>query len=524
MNKIRIKTERGFTIIFVMILLAMTAFVVREALKRSQAGSFVIYESKKRYERYYQIEDAFNKVVIYLRENSHLYTTPFSRDNFYDNFVRLTEPEISSNDSGFLDIPVMLQETEAGHSLMLSNHAEIGDSLFPLSSDISIVWAPAATPSVVNLEDDFEDEFKNQPEVTEAQVRLTLVDAIGKIPIADPGASGESDDPILTDFNPIYRLDVQSGANQGGHMYGFLKGYITNLFDFGIFGSNTFSFAGTCDSWDSSLPGQSSYSDTYREAKCYTGSASSSAFTLSGTIHGNFVNNYTTADTSDHVCDDFEDPCSPGKVCGSRGCAPVMMETYSGTFAQHCPSHQGAILVPTSNTVVATTTSGSCWTTLGAREGGTLEFTSCVGCTPSSPYYANNLGFLDQTALHRHNPGTNEVLEIYFWNLATNAAYPRTLYDTNLSNLAIRPYSVRLYYMGTNAITLAGTTQPFRMFLAAPRAQVTVLANVVVEGGIVAKDLIVESGAEIHYDSSAYGQGPIEDIQYRIRSMVPVYR
>jgi len=131
------------------------------------------------------------------------------------------------------------------------------------------------------------------------------------------------------------------------------------------------------------------------------------------------------------------------------------------------------------------------------------------------------LGFLNATTSKlTTTPATaGGVIEVFFWALTNNI-----LYDVQVDNTPLRPYQLRLFYMGTTAITLGGTAAPLRAFVVAPFAQVTVAADTIIYGGVLADTLIVNSGAAIHYDSSMAGEGIVEDMQYRIRQLTQVYR
>ncbi len=509
--------QSGYTIVIVMILLALIGFVVRESLKRTQRTSQTFYEIKKRTDTFYDVENSFNKVLIHLRNNSHLYASLFSRANLYENsdLVRITS-QIPSNDNAYLQIPVQIGNSSSESLMLVPNSvSELGVSNFPDSTDLTFIYTQIApTAPNINVPDIF-----NGDDYGAAKVRLTLLDAIAEKSSGDPGSKAS---PSTTDFDPILRIDAMESLNSGTRVYGIVQGDIVNLFDYGIYGKTSLSLASTslCDAYDST--GGTVYSVGIRTANCLAGSYSTSALTLTGSVYGKMNTNYASATTT-NVCSNFTGGCpNAGKVCKGRQCAANLLDQYQNLFAEFCPTNQGNA---TANPALSpVTTVGKCWSTLGARTLGTVTLNSCMGCTPSGPYYTNILGFQANTSQAAFNPAAGGVVEVYFWNVTSNASYPFTIYDTNITNSVNRPYQVRLFYMGTQAITLAGTTRPLQAFIVAPFAQVTVNSNVVISGGVIANTLIVNSGAQIHYDSSVAGEGIIEDMQFRLRSFNQVHR
>ncbi|GEM_PF-2599880 len=519
-KKLTRNNEAGFTIVVVMILLTLTAFLVREALKRTQAGTSVIYETKKRSSRYYEVEDSFNKAVIHLRDNGHLYASIFSRANFYAKFARIGTTVVGINDVSSLSIPTQITKngavTDPPPAQILVNDATLGTENFPTSTNI-------ITGAAVDLVATFA-----AANFGSSMVRLTMLDALAENP------SGDTATPT-TDFEPIYRLDSMTSLTDGPHLSGIIQGDIVNLYDYGVYGKDTITFAGSCDSYDSAT---SDYDVSgNKTASCLGGFFhATNVPSITGTVYGSFHSSYRESALAGLVCSDFTGGCpTAGKVCGGRECAANLLDQFpSSTFTDTCPTNQGAAIANPAATPV--TSVSSCWSTFGGRTTGTITLTACTGpgtgpgtCSniPTlypGPYYAATF-YLQTSATQLSIAPTiaGQVIEFYFWAVSSNASYPNTIYDTNITN-TLRPFQLRLYYMGTTAITLAGTTQPLRAFIVAPYAQVTVSANMDIRGGVLAKDLIVNSGAQIHYDSSIVGEGLVEDMQYRIRSMNQVYR
>ncbi len=498
-------SERGYTLVVVMILLGLTAFVVREALKRSSLGSGIIYESRARASRLNAVENSLYKTITYLRDNSHKYASPFDRANFYTKFDRIGSSSVGANDTT-LGIPTQLWLDGTSNTALLTNdNALLGTEAFPASTNITDGTAATLTGTLSGAS------------LGTGKVRVTLLDAIGETTANDTAPTP------TTDFDPIYRVDSMTDIDEGAHLYAILRGDIVNLFDYGVYGKTAFTFAGTCDSYNSA---SGDYSSGIKAAGCVAGSYSTSAISMSGTIYGELHNNYRDSSVSGSVCSNFTVGCpNAGKKCNGKECAPLLLDQFliggSSTFATYCPTNQGNSVA---NCAITTTLqNGQCWNQLGGRAGCKNTLTSCKsGCTYNGTYYANILGFQSSTTNVDFTPtlGTG-VVELYFWSVTSN-----TLYDTNIYNNTTgqRPLRLRLYYMGTTSITISGTTQPIRAFIVAPFAQVTVAANVKIYGGLVADTVIVNSGAEIHYDSSMAGEGIVEDMQYRIRQITEVHR
>lgn len=500
----KIIKESGYTLVVVMILLGLTAFVVREALKRSALGSSIIYETRAQATRLNAVENTLYKTISYLRDNSHLYASPFSRANFYSSFDRLATSAAGANDSA-LNIATQIVVDGTSNSPLLTNDTSIlGTEAFPASTNIITSAGATLTGTLSGAS------------LGTGKVRVTLLDGIAETPAND------SPTPT-TDFDPVYRIDSMTDIDEGAHLYAILRGDIINLFDYGVYGKTGFTFAGTCDSYNSA---SGDYSVGIRAAGCVAGSYSTSAISMSGTIYGELHNNYRDSSVSGSVCSNFTVGCpSAGKKCNGEECAALLLDQHhiggASTFATYCPSHQGTSIA--NPTITTTLQNGQCWSQIGARAGNKNTLTSCKsGCTYNGTYYTNVLGFLSSTSNVDFQPtlGTG-IVELYFWSVTSNIIYDTQIYNNTTGQ---RPLQLRLYYMGSTAITITGTTQPVRAFIVAPYAQVTVAANTKIYGGLVANTVIVNSGAEIHYDSSMAGEGIVEDMQYRIRQITEVHR
>lgn len=204
----RRSNERGYTMVMVLVLMALTAFVVREALKRTATSSTIIEKTRTLTADTVDVEGALNKVIAHMQSNSAWYSYLFSKDTFYVNFARADAPYYGENDNSSSQVLTMLMMVESGYTPLLNNDTALfGSEQFPESTD-------PQNGSSHDLKGDLSDiDFEA------VKVRLTLVGANPEDP------AGDTPPTPTTDFRPVFRIDAMSGLAKGPHIYALIEGF-----------------------------------------------------------------------------------------------------------------------------------------------------------------------------------------------------------------------------------------------------------------------------------------------------------
>ncbi|MCC6932946.1 MAG: hypothetical protein IT292_06800 [Deltaproteobacteria bacterium] len=86
-----------------------------------------------------------------------------------------------------------------------------------------------------------------------------------------------------------------------------------------------------------------------------------------------------------------------------------------------------------------------------------------------------------------------------------------------------RPFNFRMFYLGSNTLTLDGNAS-MNAGLVAPNASLSESGTFDFNGAILAKRLLLNGAGNIHYDESLAGNGEVNDTQYRLRELIQFYR
>lgn len=206
-NRIKSSNERGYTMVMVLVLMALTAFVVREALKRTAASSTIIERSRSLTADTVDVEGALNKVIAHMQSNSQWYAYLFSKDTFYTHFARIDAPAYGDNDTTDTRVLTMIVDAGAANLQFLNNDT----SIFEME----------AFPESVNPQTGESHDLKGDLSAIDfgtAKVRLSLIGANAEDP------AGDTPPTPTTDFRPIFRIDAMAGVTKGPHIYALIEG------------------------------------------------------------------------------------------------------------------------------------------------------------------------------------------------------------------------------------------------------------------------------------------------------------
>ncbi len=427
------RRDSGYALVVALMLMALTAFVVREALKRVGVESTIIAASRVSSVSHATVEDALNKAVAFMRDNSHKFAYLFGKENFYNNFQREASPLYGSNDVSAAQIASNLTIVGTSDVALLSNEPDVfGYENFPASVD------PTTNTGLDLIGALSEINFSG------VKVRVTLIDAIPVTP------AGDTLPKPTTDYTPVWRVDAMAGVDSGPHLFGILEGVpvrpvASTLRYYGMYGEYSVGNNGGfpsdmgCEAYDSSL---GAHSSSNRSAKCNAGSpATSNAMGGSGPtmIYGSWGVNYNEAmSTYGKACANLTTPwwqCNgtanncldPGCICTTTGCVGgnAFSSYFNGStlksFASFCPTDQGDFKAD-GETRTLTTANGKCWRSLQLRKkdniGGKIILTS------NDDYYIQTLDFdarnttavIGENEYIRANPGSGTV-RLWFWNI-----------------------------------------------------------------------------------------------------------
>jgi hypothetical protein len=468
-------------------LLAVTAFVVRESLKRVGAESIIISSARTSQADNIKVETALYKAIALMKDFSSLFGHVFSRENFYTNFSRSESAIYGANDTTISQVPSKLYIN--------------GSSNVPLLTNDPGTFGSESFPSTVNPANNTAMSFLGILGFADfggVKVRITLIDAVPVDPVGDTLPSP------TTDFKPIWRIDAMTGLTSGAHIYALMEG--TPLRGsapptyWGIYGKEVVSLQGdnnnyalaACLSYNSAT---GAYSTSNRSDRCNVGTESATAGTnyfatgaLFGTWQSNFINN--TVNFGGRVCSsaNFAGTCwtsgtrTPGTTtpCTAAGCwcmgascvtPPSFASYYNGaslkTFASLCPTDQGSISDNRDSQTLATPGCWNTWTLNRNRPNRAFK----IILTGSGDYYVNRINFggrntTTETSIAGHvyvraNPPAGGVVRLWVWNVTGPDANQKdiTWFRTGSSDTSNatsgdgKPTSLKLNFMWSNAIS-----------------------------------------------------------------------
>jgi hypothetical protein len=544
--------ESGYALVIALFLMALTAFVVREALKRAGSSSTIVSASRVVAGDTVDVEVALNKAISFMRDNSSQFAYLFSYENFYSNFERVDTPSYGTNDLSTSQIASKIFVRGSSDVPLLANDPDLfGYENFPSSID-------SATGTGVELVGAFSSiDFGN------AKVRITLIDAVGVTP--------ENDTPptSTTDFKPIWRIDAMAALNRGHHVYAILEGDPQRAADpstyWGIYGKeavaiksdvSNYNLAG-CLSYNSAA---GAYSTSNRSDGCRVGTQSATTGSSNfdtGVVFGSWQSNFTNSGFLGRVCSsaNFGGTCwssgvrAPGTTtpCTTSGCwcmgsscvtPPSFTSFYNGaslkTFASVCPTNNGNISDNKESQPLATPGCWNRWTLNRNRSNRAFK----IILTGNGDYYVNNIIFagrnttsepsIDGHVYVRANPSPGGVVRLWVWSISGPDSNQKDITwfrngSSDASHSASgdgKPTSFQLNFMWSTATAnLTSNTniwQPyfsggpeFKGFLYAPDAVFTVQNNssftTIMNGGVYGKAVRIHQ--PMRYDVAGEATG-----------------
>ena len=554
------RRDSGYALVVALMLMALTAFVVREALKRVGVESTIIAASRVSSVSHATVEDALNKAVAFMRDNSHKFAYLFGKENFYDNFQREAIPLYGDNDVSAAQIASNLTIVGTSDVALLSNEPDVfGYENFPGSID-------STTNSGIDL-----IGALREIDFSGVKVRITLVDAIPVTP------AGDTPPKPTTDYTPVWRVDAMAGVDSGPHLFGILEGVpvrpVAAGTYYGIYAShkiymdgpqNTTSYMTGCSTFSSAL---GEWGAANRSPNCNVGLANTLIDSSGWNCHtfGSFRSNVSIGiSNQNRACAIFttngfyecnkvpSTSCSgPGCICMGAGCVEsVDWSAYLNngtprTFASFCPNNQGDFKVD-GETQPLTTAGGKCWSSFEFKKkksvGGKIILTS------NDDYYVQTLNFnsvgtrnasatTSSSSYIRANPPAGGTVRLWFWNLQ---AYTdrRTIFEapdptwfrngsadtSEATTFDGRPVNLKVIQMnsainsGSNPTNFSPGYSPvpaIKAFYYAPAANVImnrgpgasnlVTSHLAIHGGLYAKYLTLYGA--VRYDSAGESMG-----------------
>lgn len=511
MNDIKTQQENasGYALVSVIILMAVAAIITIGSLSLSSQHTRTTHATETRTVLYNESEKSIKEVVSWLRDNSQSLVTPFRREEFYTHFDR-AEPSEGANEITTFSIPTRLKALGTDDSYFVVNDSSLGTASFPPTKNI-------VTNAMFDIVGGFESE-----DLGDSVVRLTLIDAIPDIPSKDYGPPPNPTPE--TDFFPVYRIDAMTGTDEGSHVYGTLVGDVVHLFDIGIYGQDYLELRQECDSFDSQ---DGTYSAAIKHANCPAGSNATSQIHKSEAVYGSLRTNGDIVEEAPYggdVCADFQAGCpNHGEKCTGLQCGVPLLENFD-PWNVYCPVEKPAVTYAASGTLsIVDSNSGDpevipadkCWDKLTVNNNVTVTLSST-----NSPYYIETIDLKNNSnSVLRVDPDpAGGTVELY-----VNKIVGDKLNGNQSLNVPGRPTQFRLYYLGTDPLTLNGNAN-MNVALVAPNAQVTVSGSFEYSGALLAKRLVLTGSGGVHYDESLGGTGSLNDVQFRLRDLVQYYR
>lgn len=496
------RDQNGYALIGVMVLMIVSLLVVLGAVRVAGSTARTVYATKVRSEQYFESEESIGRAVSWLRANSQSLVSPFRREEFYTRFAR-TAATTGSNEGPIFTVPTRLKIAGGNNSAILTNDSTLGTGAFPVTEDITTnITFPAVTSF-------------SSASLGSSKIRVTVVDAIADDPTKDygppPAAAPE------TDFHPIYRIDAMRENDRGSHVYATVVADMVHLFDVGIYGQDYLEIRQQCDSYNSASGG---YGGANVHANCPAGSNSTSQIHQSEKIFGSLQTNGEIVEDSPYggdVCADFTSGCpNPGEVCSGEDCGVPLLERFDA-WATYCPSDQGNVTVSSNSTmtVPGAAPGQKCWNQITVNTNRTLTLT-----TTDYPYFFKTLTLQNNSnsRLQVDPADATKTVTLYVETITGNSFNGNQMINTDG-----RPINFKMYYLGTNTLTLNGNAE-MNIALVAPNAQVNISGSFTFKGAVAAKRLVLTGSGDIHYDESLGGTGNLTDSQYRVRETVQYYR
>ncbi len=495
------KGQNGFALLAMIVILALSAILVAGGVSAARSNTRAMHNSELRGERFYNVEAQMGSVVSWMRENSESLVSPFNRDNFYNTFER-TSPSAGANEGKLISLATKIKLKSSNDAAILANDSYLATATFPNTTHI-------VTNAAFNPVSSFQGTTFG-----EGLVRLTLIDALPVDPTKDFGAPPNPAPD--TDFNPVYRVDSYTGTDQASHVFGYIIGSMYYVDAIGFYGKDFVELRQKCDSY---ISANGTYSSTSKRARCPIGSDANVRIHDSEILYGSARTNGSIDSASPwggDVCSDFQNGCpNEGTTCQGASCSVPGLPTLQ-TYAAYCPSNQGNLTVSanTTLTVPGNAANQKCWNTVSINSNRTLTLTSTV-----YPYYFKTLTYANNSNSRvniQPSPSSGTV-RMYVETITGDS------FNGNMvMNGSNRPVQFRMYYLGSNPLTLNGSAA-MNVAMVAPNADVTVAGNFTYQGGIIAKSLTFTGSGDVHYDESLGGQ-TLTDSNYRIKNEIQYYQ
>ncbi len=494
------QNERGYALVALLIMLAVSVVVVAGSLKLSSASSRTTYATKVRSTRYYTAESGLGSGLSWLRSESQNLVSPYTRENFYDNFD-LTSPTVGDNDVEQFGVPTKLKLKGTNNSAILSSDVLLASAAFPATEHITSGVAFDAITAFANAN------------LGLGKVRVTLIDAAPLDPAKDYGPPPNP--APTTDFYPIYRIDAVSENDRGARVYGYVTGSLYYTDTIGFYGRDFADVRQDCKSFPFV---NATVNTSAINAKCPVGSNALISMQNNAEIYGSARSNGSINNSVGHVCADFTPGCpNSGTTCSGAACNVPGLPTID-PWATHCSAgNLGAVNVPANGNV--TLTAGSdptqhCWTSITIQNKGKLTLT-----TTTSPYWFQSLDIVGgnaQTQLIVSPSPAGGTVRLYIDTVVGDHVNGNQAVNPNS-----RPSQFRLYYLGTNDLVLNGNSK-MGMAVVAPNAGIIIQGSSDFNGGAIAQDLTLTGSANIYYDETL-GGSTLNDVYYKLRQAVEYY-
>ena len=244
-------------------------------------------------------------------------------------------------------------------------------------------------------------------------------------------------------------------------------------------------------------------------------------FTKNEALYGFLETNGPIVEESPYggdVCADFQAGCpNEGRKCSGEDCGVPLLEQFS-TYSVYCSSNQGPLVVGIGDTVdltiTGTTRHDRCWSSVEINRDGTLILSDTAG-----GYYFESIDFKHGTAALEADPDTaGKYVDIYVGEIVGDK-----INGNQVINASARPFSLRMYYLGTNALTLNGNAAMY-MGLVAPRADIYVTGSFEYYGALMGKTLRLNGSGSIHYDESLAGASKVNDYKYTLMNVRQIHQ
>lgn len=495
------KDQKGHILIITLLLLGLGTAVVVGSLDMTSSLSKTVASKKVRTKEVNKAEAGIQEALSWLRQNSQQLITPFRREEFYKRFEK-TAPTVGANDTGNFSVPTMVKLKDTQFSAILSNDTAVVTPQFPETWDIT-----------TNRAFDAIAEFSSA-DLRDVKIRLTLVNALPDDPALDYGPPPAATPD--TDFYPIYRIDAFTDNDKGSHFYALLSGDSNHIFDMGLYGQDYLEINQPCDSFISQ---NGAYSNASKRANCPAGSNSTSAIHKNEEIYGSLQTNGSINAAPPYggeTCADFEPNCpNKGETCAGEDCGVPLLEIFRD-WNVYCPAGTSQAVpnpLPAELTVNSSDPTDSCWDGLKLSAGDTIKLSSTA-----SPYYISVLDFANNSRISFEPDDPNGTIEIY-----TQKIVGDKLNGNMVINSGGNPTQLKIYYLGTDPLTLNGTAAIYAGIVV-PNARVTVSGTFDYYGALLAKELELNGSGQFHYDESLGGSGLISDMQYKIHELSQRYR